>query len=232
MADKTALELITAAMRVLGKLESGGTPTSNEQSDGLENLIIMLREWSADGFMVFVYAEDSHTLTSGTASYTIGSGATISTTRPVKIQGAYLRDGGGLDHPITIIGAEKYRSIAQKSTGSDTPKWLHYLPGYSQGTIYLFPPGGGTLYLHSLKQLSEPAAVGNDVVFPGEYDAAIKWNLACEMASEFGREPTPFMMQRAAQTKRNVININAALSLDTVDPEILQVTRRWHINEG
>ncbi|NIP22618.1 MAG: hypothetical protein GWN55_00380, partial [Phycisphaerae bacterium] len=171
--------------------------------------------------MVFAYDEDSHTLTSGTQSYTIGSGATIDTTRPVRIENAYVNQNG-LDHPLTIIGAKKYASIAQKDLGHDTASRLHYQPGYSQGTIYLWPPGGGTLYLWSLKQLTEPSVIGSDCVFPGEYDAALKWNLACEFALEYNREPTPYMMHRARETKRNVININAALSLDVVEPEILK----------
>jgi hypothetical protein len=87
MADQTAQELIKAALRVIGVVATGETPTNAELQDGLEAMKIMFRQWAAKGLMVYVSTIDTHTLTAGTKSYTIGSGATINTGRPVSING-------------------------------------------------------------------------------------------------------------------------------------------------
>lgn len=215
MADLTARQIIAAALRKLGVVSRGKTINAADEADGLESLKILLREWSSQHLMVFKETQDSHALTAGTASYTIGSGATIITTRPVVIKGAYVRTGG-IDVPLRIVDPEYYRNIAQKTIGDSTPAVLYYSPGYSQGTIYLWPPGGGTLYIDSLKPLTEPSALTSDVVFPGEYQAALIWNLAMEMASEYGVTVSPLLAARAVETKDHIIVNNAALSIQQV----------------
>jgi len=231
MADQTAQELIKAALRKVGAISRGKTANASDLADGLEALKVLLREWSGQGTMVFVQEQDTHTLTGGTASYTIGSGATIDTTRPVRVEGAYV-NSGNVDYPLNIIGPNKYRNIAQKDSGADVPNWLHYQPGYSQGTIYLWPPGGGTLYLDSLKPLTEPSSLTTSMTFPGEYDAAIIWNLCCELGPEYGREPTMYWLARAQETKDNIIAINAALSIETADVQIIDSRRPYDIDQG
>ena len=231
MADQTAQELIKAALRKIGAISRGKAPSGADMADGLEALKILLRGWSGQGTMVFKQSQDTHTLTAGTASYSIGSGATIGTTRPVRVEGAYV-NSGGVDYPLNIIGADKYRNIAQKDSGSAVPSELHYQPGYSRGTIFLWPPGGGTLYLDSLKPLTEPSSLTTSMTFPGEYDAAIVWNLACELGPEYGKEPTMYMLARAQETKDNIIAINAALSIETADVQIIDSRRPYNIDQG
>ena len=230
MADLTALQIVSAALRLNGKLAAGVSAEGADAVDGLEALRILIREWSSEDLMVYVSAVDSHALAAGTQSYTVGSGATINTARPERIIAAYVQSGG-LDHPISIIGEKKYSEIAQKALGYDRPSWLWYNSGYPNGTIYLWPPGGGTLYFHSIKPLSDPTLLTTDVQFPGIYDAALKWNLACEMAPEFGQEPKPFWVARAEVTKDKIINLNAANRIEAAKSE-LATSSRWHIDAG
>jgi len=186
----TAQELIKAALRALGVIATGETPSAAELEDGLEALNMMLANWSDERLMVHAITEDSHALTSGTASYTIGSGADIDTKRPVKIEDAFIRESN-LDTPVTIVGQKEYNSVALKSD-TGTPTMLYYNPGWTTGTIYLAPtPGSGlTLYLYSFK--AHAAKGGTDLLttltstvsFPPSYHAAIKWNLAVDLAPE------------------------------------------------
>jgi len=224
MADQTVSELIKAALRKTGAIASGETPTSEEMADALLALRIMLRQWSGKTMMIFKSEVVTHTL-DGSQSYTIGSGADISTTRPVQITSAYVNTNG-LDLPVRIVDKDRYGEFARKDQGGEWPSYLWYNPGYSQGTIYLTPPGGGTLTLNCLIPLTDPTTLTEGVVLPGQYDGAIVWNLACDMMPEYGREPTPYMLGKAEQAKDEIISLNAALAMGEADLNIEHVGRR------
>jgi hypothetical protein len=231
MADQTTQELIKAAYRKIGVVAVGETPSDDEMQDALLMLKVIFRNWAAKVGPIYVTTTDTHTLTSGTTSYTIGSGATINTARPSMIKAAYATENG-LDYDLDIIDEKTYLKIADKDIGYNYPSKLWYQPTYPNGTIYLWPPGGGTLTIHSYKQLSEPSALTTSIQFPGEYDAAIIWNLAEQMSPEYGMEPTPYIMNMAQETLDDVINFNAALDIPQVSVEILQDSRRYHVDEG
>ena len=137
MADQTVTELIKAALRKCGAIAAGETPTDAEMQDALIQLRAMLRQWSSKSTMVFFTTVVTHTL-DGSESYTIGSGADINTTRPVQIKSAYIIEGG-VDYPLRIIGSAQYGEVSLISLSNINPAYLWYNPGYSQGTIYLFP---------------------------------------------------------------------------------------------
>jgi hypothetical protein len=231
MADQTTQELIKSALRVIGVVATGETPSDDEMQEALLAMKIMFRQWAINGMTVYTSAIDTHTLSTGTTNYTIGSGATINTARPATIKAAYVTESG-LDHELDIISEFQYALISQKDLGHNYASSLWYKPTYPNGTIYLYPPGGGTLNLHSYKQLSEPTALTASIAFPGEYDAAIKWNLAEQMCPEYGKEPTPYIMKMAEDSLDDVISFNMSLDVGPVRPEILKLVRRWHVNEG
>jgi hypothetical protein len=139
----------------------------------------------------------------------------------VSIKSAYVSQNS-VDYPLEIISEQQYIEIGDKALGGAYPASLWYHPGYPNGTIYLYPPGGGVLNLHSYKQLSEPSALTTSIAFPGEYDAAIKWNLAEQMGPEYGKEPTPYIMKMADDSMDDVINHNMSLDVGPVELEILR----------
>jgi len=211
MADQTVTELIKSALRKVGAIASGETPTNDEMQEALLSLRIMFRQWSGKSLMLF--KRDIVTVTlDGSQSYTIGSGATIDTTRPVKISSAYV-NYNGIDLPVSIIDADRFSKFSEKTEGSIPPAFLWYNPGYSQGTIYVNPIGSGTLTLYVLVPLADTTTLTEDVVLPGEYDSAIVWNLACELGPEYGKEPTPYMLAKAEIAKDDIISLNASLAM-------------------
>jgi len=226
MADMTAQQLIKQALLNIGAYAPGETLGDSEAQDGLLRLRSMLRAWSGKGQMVYFSSQDTHALTSGTASYTIGSGATIDTARPEMIRNASIDN----TYPLKIIDEAKYQGLANKDQGFTRPAWLWYNPTYPTGTIYLYPPGGGTLYLNSEKPLTDPTTLTGDVEFPGPYDEAIEWGLTVRLCPSYGREPTPFMYDRKEETENDIIARNAALSVESISPEILKLTRRYNID--
>lgn len=183
----TALGIITSAMRKAGILTKTESPSADEAQDGLEMLNDLLASNANDGLFVYARTLESFPLSGGVADYTIGTGGTFNTPRPVFIASAYVRIAT-LDYPLTIIQDEDYANIGIKSIGS-IPYWLNYTNAYPLATIRLYPvpSAAWTLFLLSEKQLSE-FTLNQTVSLPPGWDRYLKNQLAIEMAPEYGQQ--------------------------------------------
>src|SRR5690606_23633345 len=96
----------------------------------------------------------SQVLTTAT-TYTFGTGGN-NATRPVSIYKAFVRDSGGIDTPVNIIGNDEYSDIALKTLSAGIPYNLYYRASYPLGVVSIFPApvSGYTLYLECQAALS------------------------------------------------------------------------------
>ena len=86
----TLRELLLSSMRLLGVADQ---PSNDELNDALSALNLMLAGWATPPHNLTVQAltHETKTLTAGTATYTIGVGGDINSSRPTDIQNAYSR---------------------------------------------------------------------------------------------------------------------------------------------
>lgn len=197
----TAQQAIEAALRLIGAVDVGEDPTPKELEDGLETLNAMLGYWGTQRFGNFVQTQNSHALTANVGSYTIGTGQTINTTCPSKIVTAFIRDSANTDFAMEIIAQEQYSDIPTKTlTGVPEKIYLAKSSG-TVGTIYLYPVPANvyTLYIDSLKPLGS-YALTDSLGLPAEYDRAIRFNLAIELAAEYGVEPRQTVVANAIES--------------------------------
>lgn len=228
--SETALTLIKGAMRSIGVIAPGDEPTNAEAQDGLEAMKMMFRHWSVKRIRIPYITQENFALT-GANPETIGSGGTLNAVRPSAIVGAYVRDSNGVDSPLDIIEAGFYRALSLKSL-SGTPEYLWYSPEYPLGKIYLYPQGGTTIYLDTLKPLTDPSLITSTVSFPPEYDEAIKFQLALRLAPEFGREPSQLVVAMAKAALDSLEAHNFSQQVEPVRPEITDAAGRYNIDEG
>jgi hypothetical protein len=230
----TAQEIIKMSLRKLGVIATGETPTNAELQDGLDCMNMMLRAWVAEPLLVYGMTRESLTLTGGTYEYTIGSSGDLNTTRPEKIESAYVATGG-IDYPMHQITHGLYDKIAVKTTGG-IPNRFYYNPVYSslQGKLYIYPSpeGNYTLYLTSVKVWTDTSALTSTVAFPGPYDEVIMANLALSLAPEYGANPSAVVVDMAKTGKRRLKALNAANRVEPVHLEMFKLSRRWNINQG
>ena len=208
--SETAQTLIKAALRSINAIATGETPTAAEMAEALEALKIMLRSWSADNLMVYTISQDTLAL-DGSDSYTIGSGGDCDTIWPSEIKGAVVDEF----YNLKMIGEAKYRSMARSD--SSVPGFLYYNPAYPLGLLYPYGTGGTSMVIDSLKALTDPATLTTSVAFQTSYDAAIKWNLALQLAPEYGKQPSQLVMQLAYDSKNLIQSKNAAAQANEVD---------------
>lgn len=203
-------DLLKSSLRLIGVIASGETPSADEMSDALTALNAMLGGWSAKRLVIYSTTLESFILTPSTALYTMGSGGTFNTTRPKKILSAYVVSNG-LDLPINVyMERDRYSAITNK-TLSGTPTELFYDPKYTLGYVYLYPTPDKalTLYIESTKALLSLSGLTNSIILPDEYIRALKYNLAIEIAPEYGAAIPIEVGLIAAESLADVKRINA-----------------------
>jgi len=220
----TGLGIVTSSMRKIGVLTKNQSPSADEASDGLEMLNDLIASLSNDSLIIYSRTVENFTLSAGTASYTIGTGATFNTARPIRIVAAYVRSGG-IDYSLDIVSDERYATIQLKSTQGSYPEHLNYTNAYPTGTINLYPApsAADTLYLVSEKELSSLTLNGTVNLPPG-WKRMLIYNLAIEMGPEYGQPVTQEIYEIARQSKGEIkaavmaakkMDWNAGLGIDS-----------------
>ena len=182
----TVADAIAKALRLCGVLDHHADPDSKQLANGLVSLNGLIGQLGAYKNAVYAPTDVSKLLTSGTASYTIGSGGDIDTTRPNRIITAYVRQSN-IDYNIAVIDEGKYDSKSFKSS-TGIPEELYHKKDYPLGTITLYPvPDAAdyTLYLKLWAPLSTYSTVGDSLALPPEYEDMICYNLAIRIQGEY-----------------------------------------------
>jgi len=214
----TVNTLITDALIDCNEIDPSDTITATELAHGLRVINRMLGIWSVENLIIPYTTSENFSLTSGTASYTMGSAGTASSTRAKRIASAYIRDSNSYDYPVTVIDQRRYNKFSNKSLGG-RPEFLFYDPTYPVGTIYFYkvPSSSYTAYIESIKDLHSALADGGTLSLPGEYEAAIVSNLRNRLAKSYGRPVSQEWMLEADNDLRVIKNLNLANRLETMD---------------
>lgn len=226
-------DLIRATLRLIGAISSSETPNADESSDALEALNLMLGSWGASRFLSASTGKVTKAMT-GASSYTIGVGGDIDTTRPTSIYTAHWSNGG-LDYPLTVLDYADYEQIGIKNIGS-IPEYIVLKPNNPLSTIYLFPvPANGTLTLDNIRPATD-LTLADDLPYPPEWIRALKYNLAIEIAPEFGFSVSPEIVALAKESKEIVLRSMVTIPLARFDALLPtsnnQVSSRTFITGG
>lgn len=205
----SALDLITGAARLIGVTFKSEELDADEAADGLESLNDMLSSWANHGLLVPYRTWESFNV-SAAASYSIGSGQTLNTVKPTDIKAAFIRSGS-LDYPMEPLTDEEYENIGFKSTTSPFPDYYNYDNGHPYGTLRFYPQLGTSAALHLLteKPLTAFGALTTSIDLPAGWKRALKFNLAPEMAPEYGQE-VPTWVTKIANDSLSAIQLAVA----------------------
>jgi hypothetical protein len=228
----TARDIISGSLRLINAIASGETPTAAELADGLSSFNDMLESWSNDGLLVPTQTTEALTLVSAQASYTIGAAQNFNTVRPMIIERASVSDGA-YETPLAILTPNEYAEIPDKTT-QGRPTKLFFDPTVPFGTIKLWPvPSSAlTLNLHSRKPLTSFAAATDTVNMPTGYARALRYNLALELAPEYGKEPSALVVAAADDSKQVLSRVNYKPSLMTPDCYGIAERKQYNIVTG
>lgn len=210
----TAQDIINSSLRLIRVLEDGETPDASQSTDALNVLNDMLEEWTITKYLTPQYLTENFDLVAGQSSYTIGDSANFNTTRPVRIEAAYIRDGSN-DYPVKLVNYDEWNKITDKSTSTNLPRVMYYDTSFANGTINLYPePSDSTvdLYITSWKPFATVSTLLSTVSLPPGYSKAIRYNLALDLAPEYGMTVDAALMRQAENTKAALKTLNSLSS--------------------
>ena len=232
----TALDQITGSMRLLGMLAEGEEPSAAAAQDGLMAMNQMLDSWSTERLAVFSTQDQMFTWPANTISRTLGPTGDFVGNRPVLLDDStYFRDPtNGISFGIKILNQQQYNGIAVKTVTSTYPQVIWTNMNMSNMDMYIYPVPTKALEWHfvSVTELVEPATLATVLVVPPGYLRAFRYCLACEMAPEFGVEPSPTVSRIAMVSKRDIKRINNPDDIMSLPYSIVATRQRFNIFAG
>ena len=190
----TALDLISASMRLIGALAVGETPTQAEQQDMLVILNGMVDAWNADRLMIFTIPRQVFTLVPGQQVYAYGPGGDFNAPRAPKIDRISIinlsNQGQPLELPISYLTTAQWQAVPVKNVQSALPLqvWDDNAFPLRNLTYWPIPNTQVKTAIYPWMVLTQFSDLVSQVTFPPGYFEALKYNLAVRAHPEFWDE--------------------------------------------
>lgn len=185
-------QVITGALRKLGVLGSGNSPSTAQTNDAADALNAVVKAFQADGMPLWKISSQSFTTVDGTSSYTVGPSQTVNCPKPLRVIQASYTPSGGHNTPLNVENRYDFNDLPQASS-EGTPITMYYQPLRTTGTIKLWPtPDNSTtsITFHYQSPFEDMDSTSDDFDFPSEWIQALIYNLAWSLAPEYGIPPT------------------------------------------
>jgi len=232
----TAGDQINGALRLLGVLAEGETPSAATSQDALFALNQMIDFWGTEKLSTFTTQEQVFSWLPGFVSRTLGPSGDFVGDRPVLMDDAtYFVDAStGISYGIKLINQQQYDGIAVKNVTSTFPQVMWINTNYPNIDMHVYPVPTKVLEWHfiSAAQLTQPATIATPLYFPPGYLRAFRYNLACELAPEFGVDPSATVSRIAMYSKRNLKRINNPDDIMSIPYAIVSTRQRFNIFAG
>ena len=236
MTTYSAYDQICGALRLLGVLAEGETPSVESANDALYALNQMLDSWNTERLSVFSTQDQVFLWPPGELNRTLGPSGDFVGNRPVLLDDAtYFRDPQtNVSYGIKFINQQQYDGIAVKTVTSTYPQVIFVNMTYPDIDMYVYPKPLRLLEWHfiSVEELTKPADLATMMSFPPGYMRAFRYNLACELAPEFGIEPSAQVQRIAMYSKRNLKRINNPDDIMALPYSIVGTRQRYNIYAG
>lgn len=185
----TRNQLLEAALRKLGALAQGQTPTTEDYSNASQALNTVIAFLKTKGMQLWKRTEYTFSPTVSVSEYDIGVGKTLNTPYPVKMLQAFRTDAGNTTKiPMEIVADYNYNHFPLSSGGY--PLQLTYQPKINYGTIKLWPvPDSSSttsvIHLVYTKPLEYFDASTDTMDLPEEWYLPVIYQLAVVLAPEW-----------------------------------------------
>lgn len=205
----TVLDGINRSLRLLGVKEAGDSLAPEEANDAFLALNAMIDSWNNQSLLIYSIEDIAINLVQGVGDYTIGAGGDVNQTRPQRIESTFIRNDG-TDWPMKVVNSEQYSRLWKKDYQATYPQYLYYESTFPLGTIKLFPvpSTGNELHIQVWNQLQAFTNLASEVSLPAGYQRMIDYNLAVEIAPEYGREPSPTVQKIAVDSMARIKIVN------------------------
>jgi len=231
----TAGDQINRALRLLGILAEGETASAATSQDALVAMNQMIDSWNTERLSVFCTQDQIFSWPSGEIKRTLGPTGDFVGNRPIQLDdGTYYKAPSGVSYGIKFINQDQYNGIAVKTSTSTFPQVIFVNNTFPNVEMYVYPRPTQVLEWHfiSVQELTQPALLSTELFFPPGYMRAFAYNLAMEIAPEFGVEPSPQVQRIAMTSKRNLKRINNPDDVMSMPYSLIATRQRYNIYAG
>ncbi|TXH13059.1 MAG: hypothetical protein E6R03_11890 [Hyphomicrobiaceae bacterium] len=201
----TIRDLITGSLRLIEEVGAGEACSAESAQDGLTALNAMLGTWSIQGNLVYTETTETFSLTASDPTKTIGATGDFVTARPIRVTAIVVNYGTADQYSLRIIDAEEYAMINDKTLSGDPE--LVYVDGNFPNmgmTFWPVPTQTQSVTIYSQKPLSEYSSINDTLTVPPGYERAFRYNLAVEIAPEYGKSASADVKSIAISSKAAV----------------------------
>jgi hypothetical protein len=232
----TVLDLIQSAMRLANILGTGETASAVEANQAFDSLNDMIDTWSTEQLLIYAKAYETFPLVVNQQSYQMGNGApdfNSSSGRPLKIEDINFQQVSGtttVELPIDILSQDQWAAISVKTVTSNLPTkmWPEFTFPYTTLNFWPIPTVSNNVIIWSWKPLSDFTNLAAVIALPPGYNKALRYNLAVELAPEYGKTLDPVIISQATNSKAAIKRMNSRVDLMGVDDALLPQRSTWN----
>ena len=229
----TVNDFLTRCYKLARIYGPGDTIDAGEMADALSTLNEMIGIFLTDGMMLYAIQDAYYSLAAqvannpGPVAITIGpSGATITATRPERIEEAYIvltSTNPNVSERLDVINDAEFGDIPVLNTGTSLPERLYYSPAWPNGNIYLWPylNAAAKLHLFTWQLLDDALTLAGTFTLPPGYNEMMRFNMAERLMGEYGRPPSSFISDNARKAKAAIMSHNVRTVLQSCDPAVM-----------
>ena len=183
-------QVINGALRVLGVVGVGDTPTATDYTNCSEALNLYIKQLQTKGLPLWKLQEVLVPMVIGQRIYEIGpNGADVISDKPLRVVMAFIRnDSTQNDTTLMVISRQEYMQQGYKPS-QGIPNQVYYDPQVNSGLLYVYDTPsttGYTIHLQCQLPISDTLTPTNTPEFPSEWFNLLKFGLADQLALEYG----------------------------------------------
>jgi hypothetical protein len=147
--------------------------------------------------------------------------------RPAKIERISLEwlsnPAQPLELPLEMVNEQRWQTVPVKAITSTLPTVVYDDGAYPLRNLsfWCVPTVVSNVIIYSWQPLNTFTDLVTNVTFPPGYFKALRYNLAVDLAPEFGRPVPPEVAAIAIQTKAIIENMNLPAFEMRVDPAVI-----------
>jgi len=176
--------IIDEALRLIGVLQDGASPTDARANEALNALNMMLKTWGASE-RLWLMTEGTVTLIANQAAYSLGNGVR----RVLSVR----RRIANLDTPLQMVSRQEYYDLPTKtSSNTGLPNTCYFDPQRATKTLYVWMvPDAATAAAYTLpytytRVIEDIDSLDNDTDLPPEWLEVLVYNLATRLGPRYG----------------------------------------------
>lgn len=184
----TVDRIIRFAMEDAGLLQDGDEPDSEQYAKNILRLSDLFNVLQVrPGLKLWLNSIQSITLTASLATYTLGPGGSIITTKPTRVLQGWFVDSSSVARPLEALSYTEYNKLSDPTqTGAITSYFADKQQSNIVVKFWLVPDATaatGTVKLLLQTQVTQPVSLNDSMNFPNEWFMALRWALAADLCT-------------------------------------------------